>query len=76
MLQIEADSLGSRFSELIKELGPEGVIVTREGKPIARLLPIADTNRGDCADLIGCLKGKIKVKGDIFSTGLRWNAER
>jgi hypothetical protein len=27
------------------------------------------------SNLIGALKGKLKIKGDIFSTGERWNAE-
>src|SRR3954468_22374133 len=26
--------------------------------------------------LLGALKGKLRVKGDIFSTGLRWDANR
>lgn len=27
-----------------------------------------------CAELIGSMKGKIQVKGDILSTGARWDA--
>lgn len=38
---------------------------------MARVIP-ADS---DCAALIGSMKGKIKVKGDVFSTGIAWNAE-
>ena len=29
---------------------------------------------GSCADLIGSMEGKIRVSGDIFSTGVEWNA--
>ena len=29
----------------------------------------------DAATLIGSLKGKLTIKGDILSTGVRWNAE-
>jgi antitoxin (DNA-binding transcriptional repressor) of toxin-antitoxin stability system len=76
MHEIEADLLAKRFAQFLKQLGPEGAIVTRRGKPIARLVPIADTGVGDCADLIGCMKGQIRVKGSLYSTGLRWNAER
>jgi len=27
------------------------------------------------SNLIGALKGKIKIKGNLFSTGQRWNAQ-
>jgi hypothetical protein len=29
----------------------------------------------DCADLIGSMKAKMKVTGDVFSNGIGWNAE-
>ena len=28
-----------------------------------------------CADLIGSLRNKVKVRGDILTTGVRWNAD-
>ena len=65
----------SKFKEqclsLLDNLDPEGVIITKRGKPVARLIPIST----DCAGLIGSMKGRIKIKGDILSTGVRWNAE-
>jgi hypothetical protein len=39
-------------------------------KPVAKLVPI----HADNANLIGSLKGKIQIKGDILST-VEWNAE-
>ena len=56
---------------ILDEVGPEGIVVTKHGKPVAKLIPIA----ADSADLIGCLKDEIRVKGDILSTGVTWNAE-
>jgi prevent-host-death family protein len=65
----------SRFKEqclaLLDRVGPEGIVITKHGKPIAKLIPI----RTESAGLIGSLKGKIKIKGSILSTGLTWNAE-
>jgi hypothetical protein len=46
-------------------LDPEGI------EPVSRLIP-DDTG---CASLIGSMKGNVKVSGDVFSTGIRWNAE-
>jgi antitoxin (DNA-binding transcriptional repressor) of toxin-antitoxin stability system len=50
----------------------DGIVITKRGRPVAKLLPIRTTS----AELIGGLKGKVRVKGDTLSTGLRWDAER
>ncbi len=39
------------------------VVITKRGKPIAKLVP-ADESRSDIFD---CLKGKIEILGDIVS---------
>lgn len=65
----------SRFKEqclaLLDSVDPEGIVITKHGKPVAKLIPI----RAESAGLIGSLRGKIKIKGNILSTGLRWNAQ-
>ena len=71
MRQINASKFREQCLSLLDNLQPEGVIVTKHGKPVAKLIPIGS----DCASLIGSLKGMIEIKGDIFSTGQRWNAE-
>jgi antitoxin (DNA-binding transcriptional repressor) of toxin-antitoxin stability system len=65
----------SRFKEsclsLLDTIGPEGIIVTKHGKPVAKLVPI----EVESSNLIGSLRGKLKVRGSLLSTGLDWNAE-
>jgi antitoxin (DNA-binding transcriptional repressor) of toxin-antitoxin stability system len=56
---------------LLDRVGPEGIVITKHGKPVAKLLPMSV----DSAGLIGSLKGKLSIKGDVFSTGIRWDAE-
>jgi antitoxin (DNA-binding transcriptional repressor) of toxin-antitoxin stability system len=51
---------------------PDGIVVTKRGKPVAKLIPFG----ADSADLIGSLRGKLRIKGEILSTGIRWDAER
>lgn len=73
---MEPMSIGAaRFKEqclaLLDHLGPEGLVVTKRGKPVARVLPYG----GDFADLIGSLKDKVTVCGDITSTGVSWDAD-
>ena len=56
---------------LLDRLDAEGLIITKHGKPVARVLPY------ECEfnELIGSLRGKLEVRGDIVSTGVRWNAD-
>lgn len=58
------------LNQMLEGLGPQGIIVTKHGRPIAKVLPL---QRAKFEELYGCMKGKIK--GDIFSTGVKWNAE-
>ena len=71
MKTIGASKFKAQCLELLDELDDDGSIVTMRGKPIARVVPYG---RG-FADFIGSLRDKIKVHGDIESTGKRWNAE-
>ena len=64
----------SKFKEqclaVLDNLDPEGLIITKHGKPVARLIP---AHRG-CRELIGSMKGKIQIHGGIRSTDIEWNA--
>ena len=71
MRKINASKFKEQCLALLDNVSPEGILVTKRGKPVAKLIP-ADS---DCAGLIGSMKGKFIVKGNILSTGLRWDAE-
>ena len=71
MKQIAAAKFKEQCLALLDRVGVEGIVITKRGKPVAKLIPI----RTESADLIGALKGKLKIKGDILSTGLRWDAQ-
>jgi antitoxin (DNA-binding transcriptional repressor) of toxin-antitoxin stability system len=70
-MELNASKFKEQCLSLLDHLDPEGLVITKHGKAIARVIPISS----DCADLIGSMKGRIRVKGDILSTGIRWNAE-
>ena len=55
---------------LMDALEPEGLVITKHGHPVARLMPI----EFEPGDLIGCLEGKVGIKGDVYSTGVSWEA--
>jgi len=71
MKSLNASQFRSQCLNLLDRLPPEGMVITRRGKPIARITPLRDTN----ADLIGSLAGKFEIHGDILSTGMAWDAE-
>lgn len=71
MKRIGAAEFKEQCLSLLDSLGPEGLVITKRGKPVARLVPIA----ADASRLIGSLEGKLKIKADILSTGLAWDAE-
>ncbi len=70
MKTIGAAKFKEQCLALLDHLDAEGLIVTKHGKPVARVFPY--DNQG--VDLIGSLRHKIKVKGDVFTTGLKWDA--
>ena len=71
MERINAAKFKEQCLALLDNLGPEGIAIAKRGKPVARLIPASS----DCADLIGSMKGKIRVQSDILSTGVKWDAE-
>ncbi len=59
---------------LLDRLPEGGVVITKWGRPIARLVPFAGGST-DNRRLFGALKGVLTSEGDLFSTGDTWNAE-
>ena len=58
--------------KILDELEAEGILITKRGRPVARVIPAVEA---DNKKLIGSMKGKIEIHGDLFSTGIKWNAE-
>lgn len=71
MRQIAAAKFKEQCLALLDEVDPEGIVITKRGRPVAKLIPLGTSS----ADLIGSLRGKLEIKGDISSTGVRWDAE-
>ena len=70
MKSIGAAKFKEQCLSLLDQLDDDGIIVTKHGKPVARVVRWDRQN----SDLIGCLRHKITVKGDILAAGQRWNA--
>jgi prevent-host-death family protein len=69
--QISASRFKEQCLSLLDHLDSDGLVITKHGKPVARVIPAGS----DCKDLIGSLKGKLVVHGDTHSTGTEWDAQ-
>ena len=71
MKTVSAAKFKEQCLALLDRVDADGIIITKHGKPVAKLVSV----HTDSAKLIGSLKGRIKIKGDIMSTGVKWDAE-
>ena len=70
MKRIAAAKFKEQCLSILDRLGPDGIVVTKHGRPVARVLPVQESS----AELIGALKDRIAIRGDIEATGLAWDA--
>lgn len=71
MKTIGAAKFKEQCLALLDRLTPEGLVITKHGRPVARVTPYPRRS----SDLIGCLRAKIVVRGDLLSTGAVWDAD-
>ena len=71
MREIGAAKFKEHCLSILDEIDDEGVVITKRGKPVAKLIRI----EAESGQLIGALAGKLVVEGDILSTGVPWDAQ-
>lgn len=71
MKSLNVSEFREQCLSLFENLPAEGILITKRGEPIAKVMPL----RNDNADLIGSLAGLFEIRGDILSTGEEWDAE-
>ena len=71
MKTIGAAKFKEQCLALLNQLDQDGLVITKRGKPVARLLPFEQQH----AELIGSLRHKVEVQGDILATGIEWSAD-
>ena len=71
MKTLGAARFKEQYLSLLDTVAPEGLVITKHGRPVAKLIPI----EAESAELIGSLSGRIEIKGDILSTGAEWDAQ-
>ena len=72
-MEMSASEFREQYLSLLDKLPAEGVVITRDGKAIARITPVEPKS---CMDLIGSVPGlTFDNDDDLFSTGERWDAQ-
>ncbi len=69
---MNASEFKAKCLKVLDQLEPSGLLIIKRGKPVAKVIPVSERN---ALQLVGSLRGKIKIKGNIFNTGTKWNAE-
>ncbi|HLY59900.1 MAG TPA: type II toxin-antitoxin system prevent-host-death family antitoxin [Terriglobia bacterium] len=69
---ITATEFKAKCLKILDELGSQGIVITKKGHPVAKVTPLRTV---DNSKLIGSMKGKVVVRGNIFSTGRKWHAQ-
>jgi hypothetical protein len=69
--KIAATKFKEQCLALLEKLPEEGLVITKHGRMLARVLPYREGN----AELIGSLAEKIVIDGDLLSTGVAWEAD-
>jgi prevent-host-death family protein len=71
MKHIPAAKFKESCLALLDEVDADGIVITKHGKPVAKLIPYET----DSSTLIGALATKVRISGDLLSTGEAWDVE-
>ncbi len=67
---ITATEFKAKCLDILDHVPPEGLAITKRGKQVATLYP----KESDIRSLYGSIPSRDR-EDDLFSTGLRWDAE-
>lgn len=70
MKTIGAAEFKAHCLQILDEVGPEGIVITKRGKPVAMLVP----PEANIEEMYGKYRDRLEVTGDILSSGREWDA--
>lgn len=70
MKTIGAAEFKARCLQILDEVGPEGIVITKRGKPVAKLVPVEKT--GGMARFYGIFPNLLVDPEDDLSTADAW----
>ncbi len=69
---ITATEFKAKCLRILDQLNGQSIVITKRGRPVAKVTPMGTP---DNSKLIGLMKGKVVIRGNIFSTGRKWDAQ-
>ncbi len=69
---LSATEFKAKCLRILDRVDSRGIVITKRGRPVARLTTLSENSS---RKFFGALKGKIAIRGDILSTGAKWNAQ-
>lgn len=78
MKRVPIAEFKAHCSQYIDELAQGEIVITKHGKPVARVVAEPEeptVPKRDIWEFYESLKGRYKVTADDLSTGIRWDAE-
>ena len=71
MKEIGAAKFKEHCLAILDEVDEDGIVITKRGQPVAKLIPI----HAESTALIGSLRDRLSITGDVSSTGVGWDAQ-
>jgi antitoxin (DNA-binding transcriptional repressor) of toxin-antitoxin stability system len=68
MKQIAAAAFKKQCLSLLDDVDPDGIVITKDGKPVAKLIPLGP----DSARNIGSPDDRREIRGSAVPTGQEW----
>ena len=75
MKRVPIAEFKAHCSQYIEEAGQEDIVITKHGKPVARVVAERVSPRQDIWEFYESLKGKYPPPPDDLSTGRIWDAQ-
>ena len=74
MKRVPIAEFKARFSQYVEEASQEDIVITKHGRPVARLVAESEPLR-DVWAFYASLEGKYPPPPDDLSTGRAWDAQ-
>jgi len=75
MKRVPIAEFKARFSQYVEEASQEDIVITKHGRPVARLVAECEQPKREFWDYYGALPDiRVDPDDDLLSSGVQWDA--